>query len=400
MKTQFGAGAPFEARVVERRADGSAVVEVPVIVVTAELDLSKTEGGGDKTVSFGAAELRQMADNFPSWPRPVGIGFSGIDGHQDVREGPQMAFVNSVRFDGDSLVAQIELSPSGALLVVDDRAFRGFSMEADKNPVTPTGAFDGWVLTGGIFTNYPATDTQFRIAAEGEIESEATALAHGSFNFTATVPAGKGEEMADDATTAHLEAAKKEADEKLKLVKSEKAELQALNAKVLAENAQLKCDLSAAKSDATTRGSQAEGLKAKCDQLERENARLSAEVNRTKDETTAKEIMALMERGVECGLAAYFEGCEKDPLNWFKAKGFSSVDTLSQFIESIPDGTSKAVAAAASAGKESADGDAVKALSEEDEKVLAKLGLDPRYSGVESANDLIALREKKAEKAT
>ncbi len=136
MKRELNVTDPLAAKVIERRKDGSALVEVPVLTVQDTVDFSITEGGGSKKGTIPDAALREMADNFTRWPRPVGVGFSGIDdGHQRDKAGPQLAFARSARYESGTLWVVAELDPAVA----------GVAIESDARNTAASAIFSGMI---------------------------------------------------------------------------------------------------------------------------------------------------------------------------------------------------------------------------------------------------------------
>jgi len=393
----FTASDPIKATILERREDGSLLVEVPILVVTPRLDLSKTDGGGKGSISIGEAELDQMVENFSIWPKPVAMGFDGLDGHQDQRGGPQLAFVKGLRRRGANLFARVELDSLAADLFT---RFRATSIEALRNPKTPTGSFTGWVATGGIFTNSPAADTTFEIAAGSEaILADLRLAASCKFNIPAD---GREEsEMPNTETaktTAELQSAvslaedaKKHAEGSMRATEEKLHATQTKLSASMARNVELDADLAEAQSKAGDLKTSKLSLEAKVENLERETSKLAASLKATSDEAQSKLIRETAAAAVESGMsAAYFEGVDDDPLAWFTAKGFTNVKALEDLVELQP---KVEKVSATSAGRKPTD--APDTLPKEARDKLERLGLgDSKYDNVENEGDLIPLRSK------
>ena len=402
------AASPLEARVTEQRDDGSALVEVPVMVVTDTLDLGKTQTGSNAKIAFGLAELREMAANFSLWPMPVAVGFDGFDGHQKQRAGPQRAFVNALRVVGDVLMAVVDLGSAAAGLVVKDRAYRGFSMEALKNPKTPTVDLVGWVLTGGIFTNQPATDSQFRIAASSEDITEdarGTHLAKLNVNNLGKAPRREDTAMDEGKTAlaqADLALANKANDALRVELAEEKGRYEDTRTKLAtALTSQADKDEALVKSEVELSAKRGEvtALTAERDKLRRQVTELSAQVTERDDADLAAKIVALSEAAVADGriAASFFEGVEKDPLSWFRGKGFVNTEALENVIQCA---TPVKAAAAVSSGKapEPNPDTAADKMTEDRKAQLVALGIDPKFVDVDNEDELRALMAKEQKK--
>ncbi len=409
-QSALAAANPILARVIERRDDGSALVEVPVITVTEALDLSKTAGGGEDTVAITAADLAEMASNFATWTKPVGVGFDGIDGHQESRGGPQSVFVNSVRVNGNALFAVLELDAFAADLVVNRKAYRAFSMEARRNPTTPTESFTGWVLTGGIFTNNPATDTQFRIAASESITADE--LGRSFVRFNVPDDGQRGNDMPKDTApdagaktvslTFHESELAKKGDEltaQAQTIDSLKRaatgtgeEVKALTARVTeAETA-----LATANTDRDTERAKANRLEIETKAQRKEITTLGTTLTEANqklqvqaDATTKTEVVKLVTDAVEAKVPpAFFEGYEADPVAWLNSN-YASLDAFTSQVARLTaavSGKAVIVAPVKSGHDPATDNSDDAALTDEERMVLAKHGGDT-YLGVETAEE-------------
>lgn len=386
---KFAAADPIKARVIEMRENGTSLVEVPVLTVQDKVDFSKTHGGGKKDGSISEDELRQMAANFAEWPRPVTIGFDGIDGgHDRDKGGPAIAFARSARFDDGALLVVAELDQFATELIVSRKAFRATSVEARLSPVLPTVTMSGWVLTGFIFTNSNAVDTVFDIAATGDVTSAESFRALVDFQLTEEPAPNKGQggpQMSDE--TARLELAEKSIaareetiaglEKKLSAQVRDGAELSLKYDELRTANATTELELSAAQ--------------AKCNRVKKENAELRAKETQEKNKEQAAEVLTLAETMVGNGFtAAFFEGCEANPVAWLTAKSLS-IETLRE-LAAQNSVKSDNTATSAGPGSPPADADAAVKLTADDEKELSRLGLDPKFSGIENANDLARMK--------
>jgi hypothetical protein len=403
---ELAADAPSAGRLILERDDGSSVVEVPITVLTDSLDLDRTEGGGGRVMSIGGDMLDQMVRNFSRWPKPVGVGFDGLDGHQPERGGPQMAFVNKLRVDRGTLVAEIDLGPQATEMVVRQR--------------------DGWVLTGGIFTNNPATDTQYQIAAT-ECDSpwpDSATRVYLRSPFVLPAREGQKEHSMDKENVRPSGAGGDETvslrfhEMKLSEVRDGKA---AAEAKVDSLTAQMRAaqdDAEKWRSKATeadskqaTSTDELAALRAKGNRLEVElkasrdaNTQLTASLNETvqklKDSearTMATEVKRVVLEAIDQGVPpAIFEGYTADPADWVTSK-FASLEAFKTFVESLGGVAKSSAGVAFKSGHDPADDkDAEVKLTEEEAAVLEGKGTE--FIGVTSEKEArrIHLAKQKA----
>lgn len=380
----MGAGKPLKARVLERLESGGAVVEVPVITETAELDLRRTHGGGEGKVSITGEHLRQMASNFGAWPKPVTVGFDGIDpGHDRDTGGPSSAFVESLTVRGTALWATVTLSGMLAGLIIEG-AYRASSMEARLNPKTPTAEFEGWVLTGFIFTNNPATDTTFKIAATGEIESAEMGTASVPFDKPGLSEAKKESAM-DPITAASEKAGKSESvsltfhNEKVEGVKAQLTAseervrtLSETNETLREQVVNLRADYDAARAKADTAKdeaatekatasravSEARNLRDSNRQLQEQIVELTAKVNEVDAANLSLKVTDTITETIKAGVRpAVFEGHESNAADWMRAK-FTSFEEFEKHCKVLAGGVTVPSGSQANSGHDpSTDGD-------------------------------------------
>ena len=379
---------PVEVKILERRPNGSGVVEIPLLPVT-EIDGKLTAGGGGK-IQITREVLKEIVANFASFPGPVPIGVSPHDGDGD-RGGFSKGFVNAVMVRGDMLYGQLDLIPA-LFAEVDAGGWRGFSVELARNLKTATVELAGWALTGGIFTNRPATDVNFRIAASSAATSEQ------AMSFSIRLTAGEEETDMSEERIAVLEAE----------LASEKELVKALRAKddtTKVDTAGLETRLQEKNKDLATANMKLSEVQAKFSAAENELARinrelakqeaarreaevkLEAEEQRALAEAVTKLAQDAIDRGVSAKL---FEGLEADPAAWFNAR-YASIGSFKEFVDALPTIKESAVQSG-----NKPDGNAVK-ISEENAARLERMGLDPKYAGVTNENDFIALRSASKE---
>jgi len=413
----------MRARVIERRPDGSARVEVPVITITQNLDLSQTEGGGEGKLSFDLVDFAQMVENFTAWPKPVAVGFDGYGGHQGARNGPQSAFVDELSIHDDALFAVMDLNPFAASMVVNDRAFRGFSMEASRNPKTPTKAFRGWVLTGGVFTNNPATDTQFRIAATSSSAVNELATFTSPVEFAgASDSTEETKTMADDpkqetvslsfheqklgALRDELTAKATEADGLRASLKSAEDKIATLEK----EQANNRSDSTELSDKVATLTAKSNRLEAQLNQANEAKMELSRALNEKAEEfaelrskTLGSEVKTLILGAIDAGVPpAIFDGWEGNPADWL-ASNYASIDAFKNFVTALtgaPKIPSGSVAKSGHDPKESSE-PGEPAMTEEEKRAFANRGIrtdvDFRHvTNEEEARKRLAAAKEKA----
>lgn len=218
-KTALAAAAPIDARLIEKNPDGSIVVEVPITVETPVIDLSKTQGGGAKKGSITIDDLRQMESNFDN-KRPVTVGFHDTPAaHNRDRSGAQDAFFEAVRLSGRTLWGRIWVSAARAADILLGR-WRSFSIEAQQDPENSTTAKAGWDLFGGLWTNRPGSDLNFKIAMADGGTAERRMIATVDFRLAPD----KGDAMFERLLTALGAKTEDEAITKLDATSKELAE--------------------------------------------------------------------------------------------------------------------------------------------------------------------------------
>jgi hypothetical protein len=390
---------PVEIRVLRRRENGSGVIEIPLLPAT-EIDLARTATGTEGKASITVADLEQIAANFPRFPGPVPIG---VQPHQDFgdRAGFAPGFVDALVVRGDTLFGQLDvIAPLFA--EIEAGGWRGFSVEISRNLKTATVDLDGWALTGGVFTNRPATDVHFRIAASDKGAAELTA-AHSITirprpedevrNMADKVPPAdpgadrvvtlegqlktqeslvgtlraQAESMAGDKTA--LEARLRESAKDLKAANIALAEAKASMAALEDEKGHVEKRLK--KSEAERRENE---------------IKLEAEQARSLSESVRELATKAIDRGVS---AKHFEGLEEDPAAWF-AKRYVSLEAMSQFLDALP--TVKE--SATTSGRKP---DERATLSQETAARLRRMGLDPQYAGITSEDEIFELAAKRKE---
>lgn len=152
-------------RIIEDRGARGGVIQIPV-ARTAALDLSKTSGGGDGTLSVDGEMFQQIVANFAAKPGPVPVYFGHDNSAPRRPDTPAAGFVTRVWVEGDQLWNEIDLSPKAWDLIVTQRGFAGASIEAVRDKQSTLGLLSGWSETGLSITNNPALDVQYIAASE------------------------------------------------------------------------------------------------------------------------------------------------------------------------------------------------------------------------------------------
>jgi len=375
---------PVAVKVVKRRENGSGIIEIPLLPVS-EIDLSRTASGGDKTVSITVDVLNEIVANFERFPGPVPIGAGGHD-PGGVGGGVSLGFVNAVSVRGNVLYGEVDLTPA-LFAEVESGGWGGFSVELAKNLKRATAELTGWALTGGVFTNRPATDVNFRIAASDEGTSDEKAI------HSICLTAGEEKEQAMEAEKiAALEAE----------LAAEKETVKALRAAAEADkgdSAGLETRLTEANKDLATANIKLSEERAKRSAAESEVARLGKELAKqeqarkeaeikleaAENRTLRENVLKLAHKAIDRGVSAkHFEGLEEDPVAWF-AKRYVSLEAMEQFLDALPTISESSV----SSGKPDKTADP---MPKERAAMLRRMGLNPKFAGVTSEEEILELR--------
>lgn len=354
----FTAGEPLPMRVLEVRGDGTGgVVEIPIAVETAEIDRSKTQSTAKGKGKLAAADLAQIVANFDAWPGPMPVGFGdhvGLEGSGGFAE----AFFRSVSVRGPVLWAEIDLGPRRFFEVVAERGWRGFSIETLQDPELPDRKLAGKVLIGGVFTNRPALDVHFDLAATAAavLGCEAARLhpfRDGVLRLSLDPAAlAASEALTMPKTTAELEAELRTATEAFGLkeaeLKTAKAQLEEANAaKAKAEERLAAVGAAGGETAAVAK------LTATVEQLQATVATLAGNIAKAEAVGLSARVRAIAEGAIKRGLpAVLFEGVNTDPRAWFEGMGFTDVGKLEAWVAKIPASAGAPTASGAGEGEE------------------------------------------------
>jgi hypothetical protein len=418
------AAAPtLQARIVSTREDGSGgIVEVPIVAETPFMDFSKSEGGGPKKGEISQAMLQEMDANFARLGRPVtvGVDLPGVD-HKRDKGGPAPGFMVATRLSGRVLWASIDAGPVLFMDLTFNRAFGGFSIEAAKDLKRPTGEIPGWVLTGGIFTNNPATDSNFRIAASAEETSAVEIRAHveyvppaglddGVKNMAEKETAPGGGEKQTVSLTFHESKLAEQSD----VIAAKDAELERIKASVSGKDSQIAA-LTAERNDAQAALSAANDEKAAANatknRLEAENKSLRGtrdalqisltekdqELTTARKENLSVKVTEIVTAAIDAGIApATFGDWSNDPAAWMEAN-FVSVDALENQVaalKSVASGGKVPLKDIKSGHDPKTASDSGTEHTEEEKAVLSRFGGDEvDYTGVTTEKEA---REREA----
>ncbi len=393
-KAETTAANPDAIEIVETRPDGSGVVRVPILKAGQSIDLSLTSGGTKGSWNVTREHLAEMVANFKEFPGPVPIGVSP---HRDFgeRSGFAIAFLENLTLRKDDLLGDIWCM---APLFADVTAghWRGFSGEFGQHMKLPTKKLKGWCVYGGVFTNRPATDSNFalKVAAEG------MALDAARYPKRKEIAMPEpNEELSVRLATVEAEA-KVSADKvmelegKVKELKAENARLEsaASTAEKIAHDAQ--ASEQAAKLTAERKTTEAKDATEEVARLEASVKELKGKLQAKEDESLGAKVFALcrsaIREGVPPAKLAIMGDYEKDPLAWVRSLG--SYENAEKFVKALP--REAALSSVRSGHKPGQDDDSA-AVPPTIAAELKRRGLDPTRATVRNTDELAALSAKK-----
>jgi hypothetical protein len=267
--------------------------------------------------------------------------------------------------------------------------WRGFSVEIAKNLKTATRSLTGWGLTGGVFTNRPATDVNFRIAATGT----ETADTRGRVQICLDAGEQENEDMESKEKVAALEAELATANETIKALRAtqegDKGEAATLEARMQETTKDLAAaNIALSETKAKLGAAENELARVNKELGKQEQARKEAEIKLEAEEARSlrERVVKLSEEAIDRGVSAkHFEGQAEDPVTWFR-KRFVSLEAMEQFVSALP------TVQESSTRSGNAPDEKAAPVPEETAAKLTRLGLDPKYVGKTSENEIIALR--------
>lgn len=447
----FALSKAVDAILVQINANGSGVIEVPILTATS-IDFSKTSGGGPKDAEITKKHLVQMVSNFTMYPGPVPVGVSPHVEYDD-RHGASPAFVEALKIKGDTLYAQIFLI-APLMREFMDGVWRGFSIEAALDLETPTVNLVGWALTGGVFTNRPATDVHFRPPMEAiAAGAQQSGQAFGVVQLSLRTPQEKEQDMTKEEEAAAAKA-KAEADEKARLeadrnkrgdtvslsfhestVSSVKAELSTANSMIMTRNAELasaktrieslekanadksedlrlsrQATVEAQSAEATAKGAklEAEGranrLQVEYDVVSGQVHKMGVELTELRSklsdvsrETVNTRMRAMINAAIDKGVPpAQFDGYESDPQAWLKVN-FASLEAFEKHCGRLAGSAIRLESSATRSGHDSTtDGEESGDSKARDEKLVKEL---EEKAGIKSRTFGNITNAKEAQKA-
>jgi len=387
-------------RVIHRSESGAGTIEIPIMATAS-----------GSAVELTVEMMEQLVANFELFPVvPV-----SVSPHREFAErgGFSEAFVESIELRGDLLFGRLSLGAELFAEVVEQGGWRGFSVEIAKNLKTQAKSIEGWVLTGGVFTNRPAVDAHFRIAAEARPGSDASGVYEASFK---SLEKGKESSMSDKPTAPapgaeHQLAALREG---AKALEAEKIALQTRvthlsdEVRVLkSENEQHQTDLQAAKDVAATGGAKITRLETEARGMKDANATLrkgvedlTEKLSVSNNENLSAKVLAIRDRAVAAGVPpAIFDGVDKDPAGWMLAS-YTNVEAFETTITALAGVSRDLVTDPPKSGKGSSKGSGEQTnLSADDKKRLARIGVrNLDLVGIKTEAELLDMRAEQKDK--
>lgn len=192
----FAAADPVPARILGRdESTGTLEVELPILTA-GTIDLSRTAGKGAGSLTITADMLNQVARNLTDWPGPVPVRRAPHVPFEETH-GPAEGFLEAITVRGNQAWGRFRLNGDLAREFAADQ-WRGFSVDLVKDPKLPSRAITGWAVWGGVFTNRPASDVSYRVAASIETSDAARV----QLTIASVAPARKEPPMPSTVTSA------------------------------------------------------------------------------------------------------------------------------------------------------------------------------------------------------
>lgn len=301
-----------KGRVVERRDDGTGVIEIPV-AVPALVDLAKTAGGGKGEMEISDETLAELAANFVKRPGPKPM-YAGHIPASARRTTPAWGFAEAAWVEDGALWNRVDLGPEAFDAIVTKRGYRSASVEIDPNFEAPTATVKGWSQGGLAITNTPALDVEFMFSAAGTADApERTVCLSTGVLWTLEEPHMTLEQL--QAAHAALETKHKEQEKRA--------------ADAEAKATQLETKLA----DAAKKAAESEGITAALEAQKAETAKLAGAM-------LARDVREALTSGVSEGklTAAQLGGpqWQDDPTAAMAKLGFAGIDGLRAFLSNAP----------------------------------------------------------------
>ena len=389
---------PATIKILSERPDGSGVVELPILSQQGKIDLSRTASGRGGTDAVTAEDLDDAVRNFAAWPGPVPVH---VAPHRSLTEtsGPGDGFIDRLFVRGAQLWAQLDLT-APLFQEVKARRWRGFSVDFGRGAKLATKTIKGFLIAGGVFTNRPASDVHFRVAADSAIEADLR---------TIYVPIGtEGVSMAENEgkdLTVSLATAEAEVKSKGETIVKLEGKLADANASVTA--AEKRADAAERKLAANVdevqmtrmsserKASELKDAEDRIESLEATNKDLRAKLSAKENETTAAMVTSLCVAAIKSGVPPakikQFGDYEKDPVKF--ANGFGSLETMGIVLKSLP---RDAALSAVNSGRQAAGDEDGAAVTPDSAATLRKLGLNPEFASVTKESEAREIYEKNA----
>lgn len=329
-----------DVRVLSESPNGSGVVEIPIL----------TEASAER-IDLDGADLDGIVTNARrGWDGPLGVGPSP---HRDFGErgGPQEAFIvqETVHRRGAQLWATIEIVDADLFAQIKSGKWRGFSVELIHSTHMPEvlqdqHAFDGWVLVGGIFTNRPATNSTFRIAAEA-VDTESVWSPIGAEETKMDEKTQKTVSLdAHEAKVTEIQGALDLETQKAQRLAGQIADKDGAIRELEARVATLESETTLATASKTKLEAQAKRLSAENQVLTTRATELELQVGEQEKATTKGRILDVISAATDPASndnkasgalpPAIFHGHEADPVAWLEAN-FASLDAFEQHVDRL-----------------------------------------------------------------
>lgn len=323
-------------RVVERHADGSGVVDMPV-AVPAMLDLSKTKSSMKGTFNLDSKVFDQIVANFALRPGPKPVYFDHIPAAAR-RTTPASGFVEHAWVEDGVLWNRVELNAQAFDAVVVQRGFRAASVEIDPDKQTATGTVRGWSQGGLAITNTPATNVEFRIAASADetVGGETIVV---STPFAATKKEDKGMDVSLStlqAENAILKAGKEESEAKAVRLTQDLETTRGVIQTLTTERDEARVEVAKLKVQLSEKSAQVVGLTSQVTVLTSERDTATKKAGELDKEKVSRDVRLAIKQAMEEGVdAALFSGSDGNEEGWLNER-FKSFDAFESFLKGVP----------------------------------------------------------------
>lgn len=378
-------------KVITQRDNGSGVIEIPIMA---------TASGAE--IELDVEMMQQLVENFESFPVvPI-----GISPHQDFDErgGFAPGFIESISLRGNLLFGRLDLTAPLFGEVVDQGGWRGFSVEISHGLQTQAKKISGWVLTGGVFTNRPAVDAHFKIAAEGPRITCDTFIPIPHFSGLQENDMPENDRPQDGAertlavlreSHAAVEAEKQALSTRVNNLGDEMRTLKTENEKHQTDLQVVRDEKAAAEAKATRLETELRGVRDANRALQISVEDITGQLNTAKNENLAAKVLKVRDAALEAGVPpAIFEGIDADPAGWMLDR-YANFDAFEATTEALSGVSRDLIRDVPKSGHDlSGTGDQTAKLSAESMAKFKRMGLDPKYIGIKSEGQLLGLDDK------